>query len=78
MGGGGSIIQRTFIREEHLNQFYQRRGGVYYIRGVYLEVGIYEVIYGSQLVSAINSASLCDPRAMRMWKKNLTFARKES
>ena len=56
MGGGGSIRQGAFIREEHLNQFYQRRGGVYYIRSVYLEVGIYEVIYGSQLVSAINSS----------------------
>ena len=36
-----------------LNQCYQRRGGrgggVYYIRDVYFEVGIYEVIYGSQL-----------------------------
>ena len=53
-GGGGSVRQGAFIREEHLNQFYRRRGGVYYIRGVYLEVGIYEVIYGSQLVSAIS------------------------
>ena len=35
MGGGGSIRQGAFIREEHLNQFYQRRGGVYYIRGVF-------------------------------------------
>ena len=50
------IRQGAFIREEHLNHFYQRRGGVYYIRSVYLEVDIYEVIYGSQLVSAINSS----------------------
>ena len=44
------------MREEHLNQFYQRRGDFYYIGGVFLEVGIYEVIYGSQLVSVINSS----------------------
>ena len=40
----------AFIREGRLNQFYQRRVGVYEIRGVCLELGVYEVIYGSQLV----------------------------
>ena len=43
---GASIRRERLIQSLHLGGV---GGGVYWIRGVYLRVGVYQIIYGSAL-----------------------------
>ena len=46
------IRRGAFIRGERLIQRLHLGGGVYWIRGIYLRVGVYYIIYGKAMDSS--------------------------